>query len=301
MSISSFKLSLLEYSNYTSGVTSFLKNGLPGLLNRGRKSLSKRGSVVLIGAGPGDAELLTLKAYRLILSADVVMYDWLVNPDIVKMIPAKTERIFVGKKCGQHSMSQSDICDLLLEVAGQGKKVVRLKGGDPAIFARAGEECEILARHNIPFAIVPGITAASGASAFAGIPLTHRDCAQSVRFITAHLKRKEEEPDWQHLAASCHAVKPETLVFYMGLGRLELIMKRLSEHGLSKQMAVAVVDKATSAEQQVCIGNVGNIASRVAMEQFNGPSLIIIGEVVNKRHQVTAELISNEARVCYAG
>ncbi len=133
-----------------------------------------KGHVYLIGAGPGDAELLTLKAHRLIQQADVVMYDWLVNPDIINMIPRHVERVFVGKKCGHHSMQQADICQLMVQVALTGKNIVRLKGGDPAIFARAAEECDILTQHQIDFAIVPGITAASGASAYAGIPLTHR-------------------------------------------------------------------------------------------------------------------------------
>jgi uroporphyrin-III C-methyltransferase len=255
-----------------------------------------KGHVYLIGAGPGDAELLTLKAHRLIQQADVVMYDWLVNPDIIKMIPSHVERVFVGKKCGQHSMQQADICQLMLDVALTGKNIVRLKGGDPAIFARAAEECEILAKHHIDFAIVPGITAASGASAYAGIPLTHRECAQSVRFITAHLKSASDEPNWQALVASASASHSanngETLVFYMGLKRLDTIMQRLDTHGLPASTAVAVIDQASTAQQQVCVGTLQNIAQRVAEQNFQGPAVTIVGEVVNKRHEVNLSLLS---------
>ena len=253
---------------------------------------SEMGQVWLVGAGPGDAELLTLKAHRLLQQADVVMYDWLVNPDILLLIPKSVQRVFVGKKCGQHSMTQQDICQLMVEFACQGKHIVRLKGGDPALFARAGEECEILARHGINFAIVPGITAASGASAYAGIPLTHRDCAQSVRFITAHLKHEQQEPDWSALLAPAGQQQQETLVFYMGLGRLATIMQRLVEHGLDPRTAVAVVDQATTSRQQVCVATAVDIAAKVAEQAYSGPAIIIVGEVVNKRQQVDLELLA---------
>ena len=271
-----------------------------------RRKLADKGHVHLIGAGPGDAELLTLKAHRLIQQADVVMYDWLVNPDIIKMIPKHVQRVFVGKKCGNHSMQQADICQLMVEVALTGKNIARLKGGDPAIFARAAEECEILAQHQIEFAIVPGITAASGASAYAGIPLTHRECAQSVRFITAHLKSiksatgelksSTDEPNWQALVvgASGSPTSPnrETLVFYMGLKRIETIMQRLETHGLAVNTPVAVIDQACTAQQQVCIGTVGNIAQRVLQRNFQGPAVTIVGEVVNRRHKVNLALLT---------
>lgn len=271
-----------------------------------RRKRNAKGQVYLIGAGPGDAELLTLKAHRLIQQADVVMYDWLVNPDIIKMIPRHVERVFVGKKCGRHSMQQADICQLMVEVALTGKNIVRLKGGDPAIFARAAEECDILAKHHIDFAVVPGITAASGASAYAGIPLTHRECAQSVRFITAHLKSttgelksSTDEPNWQALVAGASASqstnKGETLVFYMGLKRIDTIMQRLTTHGLAASTPVAVIDQATTAQQQVCIGTLENIAQRVLERNFQGPAVTIVGEVVNKRHDVNLSLLSPSA------
>ena len=271
-----------------------------------RRKRADIGHVHLIGAGPGDPELLTLKAHRLMQQADVVMFDWLVNPDIINMIPSHVKRVFVGKKCGRHSMQQAGICQLMVEVALTGKNIVRLKGGDPAIFARAAEECDILAKHNIDFAIVPGITAASGASAYAGIPLTHRDCAQSVRFITAHLKSAksgsksatgelksaEDEPNWQALVAGASASHGETLVFYMGLKRIETIMQRLETHGLRANTPVAVIDQASTAQQQVCIGTLGTIAKRVIHKDFQGPAVTIVGEVVNKRHKVNLALLS---------
>jgi uroporphyrin-III C-methyltransferase len=262
-----------------------------------RRDRADKGHVYLIGAGPGDSELLTLKAHRLIQQADVVMYDWLVDPDIIKMIPSHVERVFVGKKCGRHSMQQADICQLMVQVAQTGKNIVRLKGGDPAIFARAAEECEVLAKHHIDFAIVPGITAASGASAYSGIPLTHRECAQSVRFITAHLKSPTDEPNWQALVAGASASdstnKGETLVFYMGLKRIDTIMQRLTTHGLPASTSVAVIDQASTTQQQVCIGTLENIAQRVLERNFHGPAVTIVGEVVNKRHSVNLTLLSS--------
>lgn len=292
-------LSQLQYflGNHKLNPSNALPNGLKQYVTntqpRQRCKGSDKGHVYLIGAGPGDAELLTLKAHRLIQQADVVMYDWLVNPDIIKMIPSHVERVFVGKKCGQHSMQQADICQLMVEMALTGKNIVRLKGGDPAIFARAAEECDMLAKHQIDFAIVPGITAASGASAYAGIPLTHRECAQSVRFITAHLKSAADEPNWPALVAGASASHGETLVFYMGLKRIETIMQRLETHGLNPHTAVAVIDQASTAQQQVCIGTLDNIAKRVTELNFQGPAVTIVGEVVNKRHKVDLSLLSH--------
>ncbi|MDN4502415.1 uroporphyrinogen-III C-methyltransferase [Alteromonadaceae bacterium BrNp21-10] len=256
-----------------------------------RQPQHQQGQVWLIGAGPGDAELLTLKAYRLIQNADVVMYDWLVNPDILNMIPSAVERVFVGKKCGQHSMQQADICQLLVDVAQQGKNIVRLKGGDPAIFGRLAEECDILTQHNIDFAVVPGITSASGMSAYSGIPLTHRDCAQSVRFITAHMKHVEQEPDWSTLVPTAGQKSNETLVFYMGLNRLATISQRLIAHGMTATMPIAVIDQATLSAQKVCTGTLADISERVGSADFQGPALIIVGEVVTKRQGVNLAML----------
>ncbi|WP_416307270.1 uroporphyrinogen-III C-methyltransferase [Neptunicella sp. SCSIO 80796] len=251
------------------------------------------GQVWLIGAGPGDAELLTLKAYRLIQQADVVMYDWLVNPDILQMIPSSVQRVFVGKKCGRHSMQQADICQLMVDTALQGKNIVRLKGGDPAIFGRLAEECDILARHHIDFAVVPGITSASGMSAYAGIPLTHRDCAQSVRFITAHMKNVQQEPDWSALVPKDRQPMNETLVFYMGLARLGTISQRLIQHGMKAEMPVAVIDQATLSNQQVCVGTLADIGGQMSHRNFIGPALIIVGEVVTKRQTVNLAMLES--------
>lgn len=251
----------------------------------------KSGNVFLVGAGPGDAELLTVKAYRLLQQVDVVMYDWLVNPEILDMIPSHVTKIFVGKRCGKHSMNQMDICNLMLETAIQGKNIVRLKGGDPAVFARVAEECDILQQHNISFSIIPGVTAASGASAYSGIPLTHRECAQSVRFITAHLQSKADEPEWSEIVPK-KGGSNQTLVFYMGLKRIKLIMQRLAEHGMPDTTEVAVIEKACAKEQQISVGSIQNIADKVALAGFSGPAIIIVGEVVSKRSSVDLSLLA---------
>lgn len=252
----------------------------------------KLGQVHLVGAGPGDAELITLKAYRLFQHADVVMVDWLVNPEILSLFPGRCERVFVGKKCGRHSMSQQQICDLLVDYAMAGKTVIRLKGGDPAIFARVAEECDALTTNNIPYTIVPGITSASGASAYAGIPLTHRECAQSVRFITAHLRDASQQPDWHKLVAGQQDQNGETLVFYMGFKRLSMICDKLVKAGMTPSMPVAVIQQATTSEQKLCIGTLEDISSQVELARMDGPAIIIVGEVVNKRNAVDAKLLS---------
>jgi len=241
----------------------------------------KTGQVIFVGSGAGDVELLTIKAVKAFKIADVVLVDWLVNPEINELIPAHVERIFVGKKCGQHSMKQADICKLLIKQAQMGKTVVRLKGGDPSIFARLAEETEVLAEHNVEFQIVPGITAASGCAAYAGIPLTHRDCAQSVKFVTAHLKDAEEECEWQSLAK-----EQGTLVFYMGLNRVDKIAAKLTEYGMSDSTPIAVIDQGTYSKQKVCAKSLANIQAERDLKNFKGPALIIVGEVVNKRVEV---------------
>ena len=265
------------------GATNF-DASLPNVKDREVSKRTPGGSVHLIGAGPGDAELLTIKAYRAIQQAEVILYDALVGEDVVALFPQSAQRIYVGKRYGQHSMTQEEICSELLKLAQCGKRVVRVKGGDPAIFARAGEECALLEEHNIPFIVVPGITAASGASAYAGIPLTHRDCAQSVRFITAHLKDESAEPDWSSMVPSDKTKHGETLVFYMGLRRIEQICQRLAEHGMDPEMPVAVVEHATHAEQRVCIGTIGDIAATVANQGISGPAITIVGRVVEHRY-----------------
>ncbi|WP_448211519.1 uroporphyrinogen-III C-methyltransferase [Colwellia sp. MEBiC06753] len=253
---------------------------------------SNHGYVIFVGGGSGDVELLTLKAIKAFEQADVVLVDWLVNPEINQYIPQNVERIFVGKKCGHHSMKQSAISSLILRYALQGKTVVRLKGGDPSIFARLAEETELLATYQIPFQIVPGITAASGCAAYSGIPLTLRDCASSVRFVTAHLQNEPEHNrqgacNWQHLAQD-----DGTLVFYMGLNRISMIADKLMAHGMAACTPIAVVDQGTSANQSICCSTLNAISSEEKINTFTGPALIIVGEVVSHRVAVDLSLVT---------
>ena len=266
------------------------KKQLPKTSIKPAKAAGDIGHVHLVGSGPGDAELLTLKAYRLLQTADVVMYDWLVSPDIVNMIPKNVEKVFVGKKCGRHSMSQQEICELLSERALAGQDVVRLKGGDPSIFGRAAEEVEHLQQHNIDFAIVPGVTAASGCAAWSGIPLTHRDCAHSVRFITAHFKSDEIQSDWKNYAES-----NDTLVFYMGLNKVKLIADNLIEHGKANSTPMAIIDQGTTNTQKTYISDLANIEQVLNTENIIGPALIVVGDVINYQAQVNIDLLEANA------
>ena len=234
-----------------------------------------RGEVYLLGAGPGDPDLMTFKALRLLQSADVVLYDRLVAPAIVELARRDAERIYVGKSRADHSLPQQQINALLLEMAQQGKRVVRLKGGDPFIFGRGGEEIELLARHHIPFQVVPGITAASAAACYAGIPLTHRDHAQSVRFVAGHLKNGSLDHDWTQFLS-----EKETLVFYMGLVGLPIICAELQRHGRAADTPIALVERASTAEQRVITGTLATMADIVQSQQPQAPTLIIIGSVV---------------------
>lgn len=253
------------------------------------------GSVAIVGAGPGDADLLTIKAYKALQNADIVLFDSLVDESVIRMIPPHTEKEFVGKRAGRHSMPQADISQRILAHALLGKKVVRLKGGDPAIFARTAEETQVLSSHDIPFFIVPGITAASGASAFSGVPLTHRSCAQSVQFITASLQNPSSEPNWQALAVAC---EQQTLVFYMGLKKLSLIAQRLIASGVDQNFPIAVIDNACKEAQQTETGTLLTITKKVKDANFSGPAMIIVGHVVDHQQKIDlslmAELASNK-------
>jgi uroporphyrin-III C-methyltransferase len=271
-----------------------LANEPGGMTYRPQRAVKpgNKGAVYLVGAGPGDAELLTLKALRLLQQVDLVLYDDLVSADVLALIPRHVARAYVGKRCNQHSMSQLQICNLLVEKALQGNNIVRLKGGDPAIFARSTEECQALTNAGIDFAIVPGITAASGLSAFCGIALTQRDCAQSVRFITARMQQAETEPDWQALAT---ASEQETLVFYMGLNRLELITQRLMAAGVAAKMPVALVENISCENQQALYGQIDNIATKARQSKFTGPALVVVGKVVAHRQRVNPDLLQIHA------
>ncbi|QFU75989.1 uroporphyrinogen-III C-methyltransferase [Halioglobus maricola] len=233
------------------------------------------GEVYLIGAGPGDPDLMTFKAARLLQTADVVLYDRLVSEPILEMSRRDAERIYVGKRRDDHAVPQEQINQLLVDLAKEGKRVVRLKGGDPFVFGRGGEEIELLAQHGVPFQVVPGITAGNGAACYAGIPLTHRDHAQSVRFATGHLRDGTINLDWGKFLS-----ETETVVFYMGLVGLPVICEKLIEHGRPANTPIALIERATTKEQRVLAGTLDTIVDIVEREKPRAPTLIILGSVV---------------------
>ena len=234
------------------------------------------GEVYLVGAGPGDPDLLTFKALRLIQQADVVLYDRLVSKGVMELVRRDSELIYVGKKGGSDkSTKQVDINDQLVELAKSGKRVCRLKGGDPFIFGRGGEEIESLSEHGIPFQVVPGITAASGCSSYAGIPLTHRDYSQSCRFVTAHLKNGTTNLPWEEFI-----IDQQTIVFYMALSGAKYICEKLMEHGMDKDMPIAIIEKGTMPEQKVYISSLIELPALLEREDIHAPTLMIVGEVV---------------------
>ena len=234
-----------------------------------------------MGGGPGDPELLTLKALRLMYQCDVVLYDRLVSKEVLNKVRPDAEFISVGKSESQHTVEQHKINEMLILLAKEGKKVLRLKGGDPFIFGRGGEEINELAKSNIPFQVVPGVTAASGCGSYAGIPLTHRDYSQSVRFLTGHLKDGKLDIDWKNLNN-----KQETLVFYMGLLSLPKICEELMKHGMPSSMPIAAIEHGTTYNQRVVTSTLDKISLEVLELELKSPTTFIIGEVVKLRGQL---------------
>ncbi|ENM3834908.1 uroporphyrinogen-III C-methyltransferase [Vibrio cholerae] len=240
---------------------------------RAARSQLQAGEVALVGAGPGDPELLTVKALSYLQQADVVLYDYLVSDEIMALIPSETILVCVGKRAGHHSVPQEKTNQLLVDFARQGYRVVRIKGGDPFMFGRGGEELEVLFDAGVKFQVVPGITAAAGATAYAGIPLTHRDYAQSALFVTGHLKAQAEDLDWSTLARG-----KQTLVIYMGLSNAAAIAEQLQQHGRDANTPVAIIERGTQVNQQVLIGTLQTLPSLASQAQ--SPALIVVGEVV---------------------
>lgn len=245
------------------------------LAGANRRNPVCRGEVWLVGAGPGDVELLTLKALRVIQQADVVVFDRLVSEPVMALIPDEALRIDAGKSTRNHTLGQEEINQLLVSLALAGHRVVRLKGGDPFVFGRGGEEMAHCQQHGVRCHIVPGITAAMGCAASTGIPLTHRSLAQSVRFVTGHGAQGEPDVDWRALAEA-----RQTLVFYMGIANSETISHQLMAHGLPGTTPVAVIERGTRPEQRVLTGRLETLADMILTGQVQTPALLIVGEVV---------------------
>ncbi|MEA1989231.1 MAG: siroheme synthase CysG [Pseudomonadota bacterium] len=243
------------------------------------------GEVYLIGAGPGDPDLMTFKGLRLLQQADVILYDRLVAPEIIEMARREAERIYVGKKDKWHKVEQLDISQMMVDLAKQGKRVARLKGGDPYIFGRGAEEAEILVQNDVPFEVVPGITAAAGCSAYAGFPLTHREFAQSVSLVTGHQQAGAEGIDYARLAQS-----GDTMVFYMGIKNAPKIQAGLVEQGLNPETPAAIIEKGTTADQKVTITTLDKLALTIEENRIKPPALLVVGEVVNVRERLVKNL-----------
>jgi uroporphyrin-III C-methyltransferase len=274
-----------------------LRRAEPGLPAHGALTLATPCApalVTLVGAGPGDPDLLTVKAARAIAQAQLVLYDHLVSKQVLQLLPPTAELIYVGKKSGQHALPQEGIIELMLRLAQSGRPVLRLKGGDPYIFGRGGEEVQALAAAGVPCETIPGISAAQGAGAYAGIPLTHRDHARSLVFATGHLSaptslasdaRPTVDLDWEMLA------RPrQTVVIYMGLGALSIICEQLIAHGMSADMPAALIENASLPEQRCISGKLQSLPSLALLHAVKAPALIMIGTVVSLRAELAAGL-----------
>jgi len=272
-------ISELVFSNKQDIAENKLQEKLDEQLSSSADSL---GEVYLVGGGPGDPDLLTFRALRLMQKADIVLYDRLVSKEVLSLVRRDAELVYVGKTAGDHPVTQDNINEKLVEFAKEGNRVLRLKGGDPFIFGRGGEEISHLAENGIPFQVVPGITAASGCASYAGIPLTHRDHAQSVRFITGHQKDHKYNLNWSELVAP-----NQTLVFYMGLNGLETICQQLLSYGMDSTTPAALIEKGTTTRQRVFIGDLSTLPQKVRDGGAKAPTLIIVGSVVSLHNQLS--------------
>jgi len=272
----------LIFTNRIKEAEKLLNDSLDYYHKNHRSFDNQQGEVYLVGAGPGDPDLLTFRALRLMQQADVALYDNLVSQPILDLVRKDAKKIYVGKKKSAHVMPQQDINKMLADYARQGLKVLRLKGGDPFIFGRGGEEIEELAEQGIRFQVVPGITAASGCAAYAGIPLTHRDYAQSVRFLTGHLKDGSINLHWPELLDT-----QQTLVFYMGLTGLQEICEQLIQHGRDPETPIALIEKGTTKEQRVFISTLSSLSQLIQDKNIKAPTLTIVGNVVNLHQKLS--------------